>query len=116
MECEFDHASQSFGELGMRVVNFNFPTSRQREAQPQFTKTEGSLPCAQKPAAAVHPEADRFIPRPDNRFLYNSTNIILPIKLGLPGEVLPSDFSTKAVYALLLSPICAICHPVSYLI
>jgi hypothetical protein len=33
-----------------------------------------------------------------------SFNVILPVKPGLPGDVLPSSFSTKAVYALLLPP------------
>ena len=83
----------------------------------QFKKTEGSLPCSQQPATAVHPEADRSISRPSSRSAYNSFNVILTVKPGLPGDVLPRDFfSTKAVYTLLLSPICAICPPISFLI
>ena len=70
---------------------------------------EGSLPHFQETASCPYPELliQSMLPHPN----YRSSMLVLfsHLCLGLPSGLLPLGFSTKTLYALLLSPIRATC-------
>ena len=70
---------------------------------------EGSLSHSQQPTTCPYPEPDQSNLRPPRNFSKIHLNIPSHLRLGLPSGLLPSGFPTKALYALLLSPIRATC-------
>jgi hypothetical protein len=59
---------------------------------------QGSLPCTQGPATVPYPESDESSPHPP---------IIFHLNLGLSSGLFLQGFSTKELYAFLISPMCA---------
>jgi hypothetical protein len=63
---------------------------------------EGYLPLSQEPATYLYPQQD--VP-PTTHASNFHFNIISHLRLCLPNYLFPSGFSTKTLYAPLLSPI-----------
>jgi len=70
-------------------------------------KPESSLPHSQVPATCPYPEPDRSSPYPHIP-LPEGPSEYYP-RMDLPSGLFPSDFPTKTLYTLLLSPIRATC-------
>jgi hypothetical protein len=69
---------------------------------------EGSLPCSQEPSTSQYPEPDQSN---SSHSIYLRSIVILStqLRLGLPSGLLLSGFPTNILYAVLVSPIHAIC-------